>query len=121
MDIDTHSLDTRISISRATRRTPHGASRLVQETSTWLVKTRRAPSRHCRDARGYGHTAAVMHDMITRPPSLCRCFPPTALAAHQLRRSRIIKPQRLKKCNQVTAVEKVRTRHIRCIRRWVAD
>ena len=28
----------------ATRRTPHGASRLMQAMSAWLVKTRRAPS-----------------------------------------------------------------------------
>ena len=40
----------------ATRRTPHGASRLVQAMSAWFVKTRRAPSRHnSRDARVYGH------------------------------------------------------------------
>ena len=36
-----------------TRRTPHGASRLVHAMSDWSVKTRRAPSRHCRDARVY--------------------------------------------------------------------
>ena len=35
----------------ATRRTPHGASRLVLAVSAWRVKTRRAPSRRCRDAR----------------------------------------------------------------------
>ena len=46
----------------ATRRTPHGASRLVQAMSAWSVKTRRAPSRHCRDARVYGHTTTAMHD-----------------------------------------------------------
>ena len=34
---------------RATRRTPHAASRLLLAISTWPVKTRRAPSRHCRD------------------------------------------------------------------------
>ena len=40
----------------ATRRTPHGASRLVQVMSaSRLVKTQRAPSRHSRDARVYGH------------------------------------------------------------------
>ena len=44
----------------ATRRTPHGASRLVLAMSAWSVKIRRAPSRHCRDARvhawhDYGH------------------------------------------------------------------
>ena len=38
----------------ATRRTPHGASRLVHALSGWLVKTRRAPPRHYRDARIYG-------------------------------------------------------------------
>ena len=36
----------------ATRRTPtHGASRLVQAMPAWSVKTRRAPTRHCGDAR----------------------------------------------------------------------
>ena len=34
-----------------TRRTPHGASRLVLAMSAWSLKTRRAPSRHCKDAR----------------------------------------------------------------------
>ena len=49
----------------ATRRTPHGASRLVQAMSAWLVKTRRAPSRHSRDARVYGHTTTAMHKLST--------------------------------------------------------
>ena len=53
----------------ATRRTPHGASkRLVQAMSAWLVKTRRAPSRHCRDARIYGHTTTAMPQLSTTPP-----------------------------------------------------
>ena len=30
--------------------------------SAWSVKTRYAPSQHCRDARVYGHTATAMHD-----------------------------------------------------------
>ena len=34
----------------------------------WLVKTRRAPSRHCRDARGCDHTTTVMHDNDYTPP-----------------------------------------------------
>ena len=51
-----------------TRRTPHGASRLVQAMSAWLVKTRRAPSRHSRDARVYGHTTTAMHELSTPPP-----------------------------------------------------
>ena len=54
----------------ATRRTPCGASRLVQAMSAWLVKTRRAPSRHDRDARVYDHTTTAMHKLnIPAPPS----------------------------------------------------
>ena len=50
-----------------------------------FAKTRRAPSRHCRDARVYGHMTTAMHDVST-PPSpapplplsrqsmpICRC------------------------------------------------
>ena len=51
------------------RPAPHGASRLVQAKSAWSVKTRHAPSRHCRDARVYGHTTTAMHDMT--PVALC--------------------------------------------------
>ena len=29
----------------------------------WSVKTRRAPSRHCRDAKVYGQTTTVMHEI----------------------------------------------------------
>ena len=36
----------------ATRRIPHGASRLVQA----VYAIRRSPSRHCGDARVYDHT-----------------------------------------------------------------
>ena len=53
----------------ATRRTPHGASRLVLAMSAWSVKTRRAPFWHCRDARVYGHTTTAMQDNeYPRPP-----------------------------------------------------
>ena len=52
----------------ANRRTPHGASRLVQAMPAWLVRTRRAPSRHSRDARVYGHTTTAMHKLSTSPP-----------------------------------------------------
>ena len=43
-----------------TRQTPPSASRLVQAVSAWSAKTRRPPSRHCRDASAlwsydYGH------------------------------------------------------------------
>ena len=39
-----------------------------KKTSTWSVKTQRAPPRQCRDARVYGHTTAAMHSMSTPPP-----------------------------------------------------
>ena len=55
---------------RATRRTPHGASRLVQAMPAWLVKTRRAPFWHSRDARVYGRTTTAMHKLSTPPPAL---------------------------------------------------
>ena len=32
------------------------------------MKTGHAPSRHCRDARVYGHTATAMHDDEYTPP-----------------------------------------------------
>ena len=51
----------------AARPTPHGASRLVEAMPVWSVKTRRAPSRHCRDARIYDHITTAMHDMNTPP------------------------------------------------------
>ena len=45
---------------------------MVQPMSAWLVKTRRAPSRHSinRDARDYGHTTMAMHKLRTLPPPL---------------------------------------------------
>ena len=52
----------------ATRRTPHGALRLVQAMSAWLVNTRSAPSRHGRDARVYGRTTTAKHKLSTPPP-----------------------------------------------------
>ena len=52
----------------ATRRTPHGASCLVLAIPAWLVKTRRAPSRHSRNARVYAHTTTAMHKLSTPPP-----------------------------------------------------
>ena len=63
----------------STRPTPHGASRLVQAMSTRSVKTGRAPSRQCRDARvydDYGHTwvydrtTTAMHDTSIYPPPI---------------------------------------------------
>ena len=52
----------------ATRRTRHGASRLVQAMSASSVKTRRAPSRHHRDASVYGHTTTPLHHNEYTPP-----------------------------------------------------
>ena len=52
----------------ATRPTPNDPSRMAQDMSGWSVKTRRAPPRHCRDARVYGHTTTVMYDMSTPTP-----------------------------------------------------
>ena len=39
----------------------------LRPRSAWLVKTRRAPSRHSRDARVYGHTTTAMHVLNTTP------------------------------------------------------
>ena len=55
-------------VLHAIRRTPHGASHLVQATSALLVKSRRSPSRHSRDARVYGHTTAAMHELSSPLP-----------------------------------------------------
>ena len=51
----------------ATRRKPHGASRLVQAMSAWSVETRRAPSRRCGDARVDGHTTTAVRDIEFTP------------------------------------------------------
>ena len=54
---------------RATQRPPHYASRLVQAKCLpgWR-ETRRAPSRHRRDARVYGHATTAMPKLSTPPP-----------------------------------------------------
>ena len=54
----------------ATRRIPHGASRLVQVMCAWSVKTRHAPSGHRRGARvnTHGHATATMHKYRVHPP-----------------------------------------------------
>ena len=66
------------------------ASRLVQAVSAWSLKTRRAPSRHCRDTRVYGHTTTAMHDIeytpparAPSPPSTARCLVPAELGANR--------------------------------------
>ena len=55
-------------ILHATRRRPHGASRLVHAISACSLETRWDPSRHCRDARGYGRATTAMHELVQRPP-----------------------------------------------------
>ena len=55
----------------ATRPTPQGASQsLVLAMPAWLMKTRRAPSRHCRDASVYRHTTRAGHAWHEYPPPL---------------------------------------------------
>ena len=83
---------------RATRQTPHGASRLVQAMSTWLVKTRRGPSRHCRNARIYVHTTTAMHKLSTPPlprPTPPRPLPPTPAPPQQNRPHSLPSPSSL--------------------------
>ena len=47
--------------------------------STWSVKCRRAPSRHCWDARVYGHTTTDMPDISTlHPHGVGLCSRPSA-------------------------------------------
>ena len=57
----------------APRLTPRDASRLVRAMSAWSAKTRRAPSRHCWDARIYGLETTSMQEMSTPlpPPKSC--------------------------------------------------
>ena len=40
----------------ATRPTPRGDSHMVQAMSSWSLKSRRSPSRHCMNVRVYGPT-----------------------------------------------------------------
>ena len=87
----------------ATRRTPHGASRLVQAMSAWLVKTRRAPSRHSRDPRVYGHTTTAMNKLSTPPHTAHTPLPrrptqpPPPLPRHPHRAGDLDLPERKKK------------------------
>ena len=65
------ALLTRMQLTlHATRRTPHGASRLVRATSAWSVKARHAPVPALyRCKRFYGHTTMHMHgiECTSRP------------------------------------------------------
>ena len=59
----------------------------LQAMSSWSVKTRRAPSRHCRDARVYDHRTTAMHDIDYPPPVPFRRASPTTDAWRCLFRS----------------------------------
>ena len=54
-----------------TRPTPHGVSCLVQAISAWSVKAGRAPSRHCRGARVFGHTINTVSYTHLTLPTIC--------------------------------------------------
>ena len=61
-----------------THPTPHGTSRSLQAMPVWSVETRRASSRHSRDAKVYGHTTTAMHGAEYTPippPLLCYTHP----------------------------------------------
>ncbi|CAN0060285.1 unnamed protein product, partial [Laminaria digitata] len=80
--------------ARLAEQTPHGASRLVQASNVWSVKTRRAPSRHC-SLVGETPTCSValsgcegllswdygIHDTDYTPPSLSTILSAVAVAA----------------------------------------
>ena len=48
----------------------------------WSVKTRRVPSRHCRDARVYGHATTAMDDIECTPPAGAPYTPPPLAKGH---------------------------------------
>ena len=41
---------------------------VVGVMSAWSAKIRRAPCRHCSDARVYGHTTTAVHNRSAPPP-----------------------------------------------------
>ena len=55
--------------------------------STWWTKTRRASSRHGRDARVYGHTTTAMQKLSALPPASLP-YPNPAVALTRTRDSR---------------------------------
>ena len=76
MQLTLHAFDSPITL--------RFASRLVQPTSAWSVKTLGAPSRQYRDARVYSHKAEAMCEMSTPPsPGAFTVFnPPRNLKVH---------------------------------------
>ena len=57
--------------------------RLVYAMSAWSVKTRRALSRHCRDARVYGYTSKYDYDYAWDEYTHLRIYiPPPSIYVH---------------------------------------
>lgn len=72
-------------------------SRLPLAMSAWSVEIRRAPSRHCRDAKVNGHTTSAMHNTTI-------IHPPTPLSLHSVyHRLLLQQPLRTSECNIVRA------------------
>ena len=63
-------------ILQSAHRAPHGALRLVQAMSAWSVKTRRAPTRHRRDAR------VSMNMAISPRPCMTISTPPPVVTSY---------------------------------------
>ena len=95
----------------ATRPTRRNASRLVQSIFSWWVKTRGAPSRHCRDARVCGHTTTAMHNMRTHPPPRARppplpTPPPCDVTGEPQQQQQQQQPQQPERKRQLTKTRK---------------
>ena len=63
-------------IAHMIRRTPHGTSRSVQPGPGWSMKTRRVPSRHCRDSKVNANTITAKHTTSTSPLGRARATSP---------------------------------------------
>ena len=66
-------------ILHATRNTSLRFDVGARDVCLVTVKTRHAPSRHCGDARVYGHTTTAMREVSTRPPWKPPCGKKTSL------------------------------------------
>ena len=88
-----------------------------QAMAAWLVKTRRAPSRHSRDARVYGHTATAMHKLSTPPHPPYRRTPPHSLAVPPLLPPSSPPPLPLPPLDPQTPKAQTRKKQVRSARR----
>ena len=87
--------------------------------SAWLVKTRRAPSRHSRGARVYGHTTTAMHKLSTPPPPPSSVLPtlvetPLCVFSYGYDRDRIRRRCRLHKLDDMVDVKSPRCEMMGC-------